>query len=212
MNSNPRQLPVTSDPALECYADEVAWLESQLEGIRPRDVTAFYGSSSIRLWESLHDDFPGVRLVNLGFGGSTLEACAHYFERLVGRVKPKAIVLYAGDNDLASGHRPERVVASFARLVEQLDREHAEIPFTFISIKPSPARWVLRSWIREANAKIADITAARSRSYYVDVYEPMLTAEGKPRPELYVEDGLHLSPAGYQLWTEILLRQPNPIF
>ena len=121
----------------------------------PRSVirSLFMESSSIRLWSTLAQDFPGERVVNLGFGGSTMEACASFFERLVVPYSPRALVLYAGDNDLGDGKRPEAVEGYYQTLSDKVRRYLGPIPFAYISIKASPARhYLIDSIIRDERA------------------------------------------------------------
>jgi lysophospholipase L1-like esterase len=172
----------------------------------------FYGSSSIRLWSYLAKDLGDPRIVNLGFGGSTLAACAHFFERLVVPRKPGSLVLYAGDNDLGDGRSSDEVVASFRELLGKVDAMLGPIPFAFISIKPSPARWSLIDEIRSVNATILNDLKARPNSTSIDIFDAMLGANGRPRPELFAEDGLHLSESGYRVWTEQILIHRDAIF
>src|ERR1043166_8566108 len=107
----------------------------------PRDAVLFYGSSSIRLWTTLAQDFAGVPLVNHGFGGSTLADCIGEMERLVFPLQPRAIVLYAGDNDLDQGAQPEDVLARFQAFVKSAHERLGKIPILFLSVKPSPIRF-----------------------------------------------------------------------
>lgn len=187
------------------YEEEVQYLERARDANPLPDApVVFYGSSSIRLWDSLADDFPTLRPINLGFGGSTMEACAWFFERLVVPYHPRSLIVYAGDNDLGDGHPPDKVVQSFRELRQKTLLNLGCIPFTFVSIKPSPARWYLINEIRRTNDQIRHYLSDRSTDYYIDVFSAMLDERGQPRPELYVEDGLHMSAAGYRLWTEIL--------
>src|SRR4051812_38102470 len=124
------------------------WLEGEVRDIerttarRPpaNGQAAFYGSSSIRLWDDLAADLGSSRVVNRGFGGSTLEACGYFFERVIPPLKPCSLVVYAGDNDLGDGKRPSDVLASFLALMDKVNRYLSGVPFAFISIKPSPAR------------------------------------------------------------------------
>jgi lysophospholipase L1-like esterase len=174
-------------------------------GSGPMRPIVFYGSSSIRLWSSLGEDLGDPGIVNLGFGGSTLADCAHYFERLVVPRQPRSLVVYAGDNDLGEGRSPLEVFESFRDLIRKVDAHLGPIPFAFLSIKPSPARWPMTDAIRSANALIHQEIRLRPNSDYIDVFGPMLGPNGRPRPELYAEDGLHLSPAGYRLWTDQVL-------
>ena len=161
----------------------------------------FTGSSSIRLWTTLAADFPGFRTVNRGFGGSQIEDAIANVARLVIVHKPAQVVFYSGDNDVAAGKSPSTVAADYKRFVDAI---HAQLPGTrvvIIAIKPSPARWALVDRIKETNTLVREIVARDSRRLaFVDVFTPMLGADGKPRPELYVADGLHMTRAGYAIW------------
>ena len=196
---------------MEWYEAEVRAMEQARDAAPHQGVVVFYGSSSIRLWNSLQEDFKGIDVVNAGFGGSTLAACVYFFDRLVVPYQPRALVLYAGDNDLGDGKSPEEVLESFRALLGKMT-QLGPIPLAFISIKLSPARWHLADAIRRANEMIRQELSARPSSCYIDVVPAMLGSDGKPRPELFTPDGLHLSPAGYRIWTEILLTYRDRIF
>lgn len=190
---------------MEWYEPEVQALErARAAQPLPQDVVAFYGGSSIRLWETLTADFPTINVINLGFGGSTLAACVWFFERLVVPYQPRAIVFYAGDNDLGDGQQPAEVIHSFCTLLDKIDTHLGPTPFAFISIKPSLARWNLIDKIRQTNEMIQHELAMRQRGYYIDIFPYMLGGDGQPRPDLFAEDGLHLSPAGYYIWKKVV--------
>jgi imidazolonepropionase-like amidohydrolase/lysophospholipase L1-like esterase len=164
----------------------------------------FVGSSSIRLWTSLATDFPTVATINRGFGGSELSDAVYFADRIVTPYRPRLIVLYAGDNDLAAGKTPARVLADFQAFVARVRRTLPATPITFISIKPSIARLALTDQIRETNRLVRDYVKTDGTLRYVDVFSAMLDANGQPRRELYREDGLHMTPAGYALWRDAL--------
>ncbi len=190
---------------MEWYEEEVRALErARAANPPPPNPIVFYGSSSIRLWTSLADDFPTLKPINLGFGGSTLAACVWFFERLVVPYRPRRLVVYAGDNDLGDGQQPDHVVGSFRALVHKIVIHLGSIPVTFMSIKPSPARLGLFNAIVQTNETIRYTIAERDGFSYVDIFHPMLDDARRPRPELYAEDGLHLSAAGYRVWTQVL--------
>jgi lysophospholipase L1-like esterase len=170
----------------------------------PRDAVLFVGSSSIVRWKSLARDFPEVRVVNRGFGGSELADSVHYLDRLVLPHQPRVVVLYAGENDLQAGATAEEVHARFQAFRQGL---HAALPQTrlvFIAIKPSPSRAKIRAQIDHTNALIAATCREDPRLAFADVVPPMLDAAGQPRPELFVADRLHLSEAGYAVWRPIV--------
>lgn len=173
---------------------------------------AFYGSSSIRLWETLQQDFPGIPVVNLGFGGSTLAACVHFFERIVLPWRPRSLVFYAGDNDLGDGRSADEVIASYHLLMAKIGAELGPIRFGFLAIKPSPARWHLLEAIRRVNAAVRSDLALRAGGCYVDVFTAMLAEDGSARRELFAEDGLHLSRLGYAVWQAEVDRHREQLF
>jgi len=165
----------------------------------------FVGSSSIRLWEGLEAAFDAQpQVLKRGFGGSRLADCAEFVDLLVLPYKPRLIVVYAGDNDLAEGATPQEVLDRFKRFV---DGVRAELPGTriaYLSIKPSPLRAALLEQAREANALIADYARAGDNLDFIDVYSRMLDAQGQPRRELYGSDMLHLNADGYALWRGVI--------
>lgn len=171
--------------------------------------TIFYGSSSIRLWENLYDDFKEFAPVNLGFGGSTLEACVYFFDRIVTPVQSaQKLIVYAGDNDLGDGKSPEEVFQFFTQLKILLHIHFPYIPVYYISIKPSISRWHINDCITQLNNLIADnIKNENNHLRFINIYDAMLTGDGYPNKEYFEEDGLHLSKEGYEVWKQILLTQ-----
>jgi lysophospholipase L1-like esterase len=198
---------------MEWYEDDVRALEN-LRSSRPAvaDPVVFYGSSTIRLWTTIARDLGDSRVVNLAFGGSTLEACGCFFERLVPPESPVSLVTYAGDNDLGDGRNPEQVLTYFRDLASKVQRRLPGIPFGFISIKPSPARFGIIGRISRTNEYIRREIERYPNAWYIDIFDAMLNRAGEPRAELFLEDGLHLSPAGYELWTRLLKPYRKQIF
>ncbi len=191
------------------YEDEVGQLDKKLRNSSPNSVI-FYGSSTVRLWTGLEQDFPDVKPINAGFGGSTLAACAWFFERLIVPAKPRALVLYAGDNDLGDNRHPEEVYLSFCALAAKIQRDLPDTDVTFVSIKPSPSRWHIVEQIRAANRYIENEIKRLPRFSFVDLTPVMLTPDGEPRKELYQADGLHMNADSYALWRrELTAHVPN---
>jgi lysophospholipase L1-like esterase len=186
------------------YDDEIKRLEREREALTFSPDTIFYGSSSIRQWTDLADDFKNLSVVNLGFGGSTLAACTWFFDRLTSDYQPDRIIIYAGDNDLADGRHPQEVFLFFKQLIESVKKKYGAMPCYFISLKPSIARWGLIEQFKYTNEIISEEIIKHPDWTWVDIFTPMLNAEGKPNPEYFVEDGLHLNKKGYQLWKTIL--------
>jgi len=165
----------------------------------------FVGSSSIRLWDGLESQF-GARpvIIKRGFGGSRLSDCTHHLDRLVTRYQPRLMLVYEGDNDVAEGRTPLEILQSFQAFVDGVHRKLPATRIAFISIKPSPLRHELLPQIREANALIRDYTGSQQTLEYIDVFTPMLDADGAPRADLFRADALHLNDAGYALWKRVI--------
>ena len=162
------------------------------------------GSSSIRLW-NVKESFPGLPVVRRGFGGSQLADSVRYAGRIVVPCKPRMVVLYAGDNDIASGKSPEEVSRDFGRFVAVVRGALPETRIVYISIKPSIQRWHLAAAMRRANALIQAMVKEDPALGFVDVWPAMLGEDGRPRRDLLAEDGLHLNAEGYRLWSRLLL-------
>ncbi|MDB5294661.1 MAG: hypothetical protein JWO31_644 [Phycisphaerales bacterium] len=170
----------------------------------------FYGSSSVRLWKTLTDDYAGYPVLNRGFGGSMAADAVLYVERVVVPARPSTIVFYEGDNDLNAGRKPEQILAdyqTFAKLV------HAKLPDTkilYVSIKPSPKRLDQLPLQRKMNEMTAAWIAKLKdqRLAFADVFTPMLDANGRPRGELFGPDMLHMNRDGYKLWTSVIGLKP----
>ena len=166
----------------------------------------FLGSSSIRLWETLAEDFPGVRVLNRGFGGSETADATAFVDRIVTPYRPDAIVFYEGDNDLANGKSPEQVAADFSAFVDRVRADLPDVPIGYIAIKPSPARLNLLEAGRAANEAIEAYAEDHEGITFIDVVRPMLDTDGQPRGELFRDDRLHLNAEGYTLWRRVVGR------
>jgi len=186
----------------------------------PRGGIVFTGSSTIRFWKTLERDMAPLPALNRGFGGAHLAHVSRFAPRIVLPYAPVGVVLYCGDNDLGAwtGKDSDTIVGDFERFAETV---HEALPRTrihFVSIKPSRLRRAQWSEQQRANARIEAIARAHDRIEYVDVATPMLGGADVPPRELFAWDGLHLSGAGYALWTRVLrplllrdyVRPPSP--
>jgi len=145
-----------------------------------------------------------MQAINRGFGGSQITDSVRYMSRILVPYQPKAVVFYAGDNDIVSGKSPETVLADYGRFVSGVHKALPATSIIFVAIKPSIARWKLAEKMRKANGLIRDFAKKDARLSYVDIDTPMIGEDGKPRPELFAPDGLHLNDAGYELWTKLV--------
>jgi lysophospholipase L1-like esterase len=187
------------------YEDEIKGLENMRAKITHEPETLFYGSSSIRLWAGLNNDLSEFKPVNLGFGGSTLAACTWFFDRVMMGYQPKRLVLYAGDNDLGDGRHPEEVFIFFQQFAARAAKRFGSLPCYFISLKPSINRWNMVDQFNFTNQIIsAEIKNNQPNWHWIDIFSAMLNADGHPNREYYLDDGLHLSESGYQVWKNII--------
>lgn len=161
----------------------------------------FTGSSYIKRWTNLVADFPGLPVVNRGFGGCQLADVHHYADRIVIAYAPREVVIYAGGNDINAKKSPEIVFGDFVALMQKLRASLPHARLVFISCPPSPKRWAQTANIRKANSLIA-IYCRRHDITFVNTFDLMLGADGLPRTDIYVEDQLHMNANGYAIWAE----------
>ncbi|UXP33444.1 GDSL-type esterase/lipase family protein [Reichenbachiella agarivorans] len=189
------------------FQDEIDALKEKVTKLPPNDTVAFYGSSTIRLWESLEGDLADKKAVNLGFGGSSYQWCLFYFERLFENFLPKSYVLYGGDNDLSIGQSPSDVLMNFSLLYEKIKRHSPHAPITVISIKPSPSREYLLPKIIQTNELLRTFVDEHDNMHWIEIFEHMLSPDGRPKTDLFVEDMLHLNLKGYKIWKQQVREQ-----
>lgn len=177
----------------------------------PPDGLLLVGSSSIRLWAHLPQDLQvGPVLINRGFGGSTMADCHLLVQQLVVQYRPRQVIVYAGENDLAEGRTPAQVLESFQGFVRAVRAELPHVRLAYVSIKPSPARAQLMPQVREANALLQAYVQTLPQADFIDVFTPMLGAHGEPRAELFGPDRLHMSAQGYALWRSVIAPYVQP--
>lgn len=180
----------------------------------PQDAVLFIGSSTIRLWRTLAQDFPGQRVINRGFGGSEILDATHFAGRVIFPYAPRMIFLRAGGNDLSRGKSPEQVFADFREFVAKVHAKLPETEIVFISINPSLARWGQREKDKALNALIQEFVRGKPWLKYIETYPMVLGDDGRPRAELFVADQLHFNAAGYALLADkvrpFLPHSPTP--
>jgi lysophospholipase L1-like esterase len=186
--------------------------EASIEGYEASDAVTppapgsivFVGSSSILFWNTLDQDMSPMPVLNRGFGGSVIEHVTHFSDRIVLPYEPSAIVLYAGDNDIAYLLSADCVLRDFEAFVAHIHEAAPGTPIYFISIKPSPSRMGLWVDMDRANQLIEARTTMDAALHFIDVSQAMFDEQGEPRGEFFLEDGLHMTAAGYELWTSIV--------
>lgn len=175
-----------------------------------RDPVVFTGSSSVRMWDTLARDFPGVAVMNRGFGGSQVRDAVHYADQVALRYRPRLVVIYAGDNDINAGRSPDQVLADMQAFAARLRRDLPGVRIGYLAIKPSPSRLEQLPRQQAANRLVRDWAATQAGIDFIDVATPMLDADGRPREDLFLGDRLHLNAVGYALWRGIVAPYLEP--
>ncbi len=199
-------LPARAEPpAANRFEKEIAAYEAadQLKP-PPQGAIVFTGASGIRLWKTLAQDFPGLVVVNRGFGGSQLADSVHFAGRIVIPYHPKTVVIHAGGNDINAGRTPEQVLADFEAWVVKVRAALPGVRIVYLGQGPSPARWTQREKQMQANQLVRDFIAKGKNMAFVDIWASSLGADGLPRPELYVADKLHPSAESYRIRGELI--------
>jgi lysophospholipase L1-like esterase len=169
----------------------------------PKGCILFVGSSSIRFWSTLKTDFPGLPVVNRGFGGSELADSVHFADRIVFPYEPREVVVYAGANDLAKGKSPEIVLGDFAALFTKIHERLPNSRVVLIATAPNPSRWANVGNMRKFNS-LAREYCQQHGAIFVDVFSLMLGPDGQPKPDIFRDDRLHMNAKGYAIWKEAL--------
>jgi hypothetical protein len=200
--SRPAQGTETNHNFAQWEKEIAAFEQSDLTNPPPKDGVEFIGSSMIRRWTTLAQDFPGQPVFNRGFGGSEILDSTHFAPRMIFPYAPRMIVFRAGGNDLWAGKTPEQVFADFQEFTAVV---HAKLPATeivFLSWSPTPSRWKQHESEKELNELVKNFAAHASNLQYIEAYDLPLGPDGLPRPELFVADQLHFNADGYKLLTE----------
>jgi lysophospholipase L1-like esterase len=201
--SSPAAIYAQKSAGPERWEKDIAAYEAQDKtNPPPKGGIVFIGSSTIRRWTSLPQDYPDHKVINRGFGGSQIADAAHFADRIVIPYAPRAVFLRAGGNDLNAGKSVDQVFNDFKDFVAKI---HAKLPETdiyYISLSPSIARWQQADKEKALNAMVQSYIASKPHLKYIETYDMVLGADGQPRPELFVEDKLHFNAEGNKLLAE----------
>ena len=171
-----------------------------------KNAILFIGSSSFTNWRDVQDYFPKLKIINRGFGGSTLQDVIRYANDIIIPYHAKQIVIYCGENDFAASDTVtiEMVVNRFKQLFSFIRQHYKNVPIAYISMKPSPSRQQLMHKFLYANKAIKNFLQAKRKTAFIDVYHAMLDAAGKPVNDIFIEDNLHMNAKGYHIWQKII--------
>ncbi|RYY59894.1 MAG: G-D-S-L family lipolytic protein [Chitinophagaceae bacterium] len=164
------------------------------------------GSSSFTIWKDVQDYFPGYPIINRAFGGSTLKDQIRWVKEVVYPYNPKQILVYCGENDLAASDTltAASVIGRFQTLYSLIRKKYPKVPIYFVSLKPSPSRALLLDKMIAVNAGVKAFLAKQKNTGFIDVYSQMIDDEGKPKPELFRDDNLHMKKEGYLIWQRVI--------
>ncbi|MGD2133768.1 MAG: GDSL-type esterase/lipase family protein [Maricaulaceae bacterium] len=191
-------------PADAPFAEAITGFVQADAAAPPADCSVlFVGSSSIRFWTTVAEDFPELSVINRGFGGSQTEHVIRYFNHIVAPYRPAKIVFYEGENDINAGDSTDSVISEFETFMDMKTAALGATPVYFISIKPSIARFEELAAQAEANERLAAIAANRPDMTFINVVDAMLDEDGQPK-DIFVADDLHMNADGYAIWTEIV--------
>jgi lysophospholipase L1-like esterase len=181
--------------------------------VEPKEGIVFTGSSSIKKWETLIDDMAPLPVANRGFGGAIIRQVTYYSNRMLVPLKPKLLVFYCGENDIANDFNgPELPLKDFKTFVTTIRHKLPDVGILFVSMKPSPLRMQWWPKFQAANKMVKEYIATQKNMWYSDVTQAMLQRNGRPTPDLFLGDSLHMNAKGYALWTQILKPQVGRLY
>lgn len=163
----------------------------------------FTGSSSVRMWKNLQEQFPDVAIINSAFGGSRADQLLIHLDKTVLRFEPSKIFIYEGDNDINAGQEISLIMANLDDLVTQIHQKYPTTIVNLIAAKPSPSRWDKKASYEALNDLIRQYATTHDNVNIVNVWDIMLDDSGNPRTDIFIEDNLHMNDKGYALWKEI---------
>ena len=164
----------------------------------------FTGSSSIRMWTTLKEDFAGLPVVNRGIGGSMLPEVTAFVDRIITPSKPALVVVYCGANDIHAGRSADQVLHDFQAFVKAIHTPLPTARIAFISIGTNPSRWAEVETVKKANRAIREYVGTDSTLDFIDVFPQMLGPDRLPKPDIFLDDRLHMNAKGYEIWREII--------
>ena len=192
------------------HADEInKFIEADAKQMPPQGAVLFIGSSSIRYWDTLAQDFPEIPVINRGFGGSLVEESTRYADRIAIPYKPKMIVMFAGTNDLDYGNKtPQQVFDDYKAFVAKVRESLPGVRMVYLSISPTKSRWKEEEKVLQANHLIQDWmilnNSPTNKLNFINTHDELLTANGQPPVNLERDDGLHFNKEGYKVWTALM--------
>ncbi|WP_276503851.1 GDSL-type esterase/lipase family protein [Terrimonas pollutisoli] len=197
---------IAQDQKPAFWNDIQAFKKTDSLSFPPKNAILFVGSSSFTRWTDVQQYFPSHPIINRGFGGSTLVDVIRFADDIIFPYQPKQIVIYCGENDIASSDTVTAKMAldRFKTLFQLIRSKLPDVPILFVSFKPSPSRWEMRDRMTRANELIRKFLKKNKNTVFVNVWNPMLGQDKKPEQEFFVEDNLHMTARGYAIWQKLI--------
>lgn len=195
----------SDDPLV--WKEDIAALKADDLNVSPGQAVLFVGSSSIRFWDALEEDMAPIPVIKKGFGGAKMRDIIHYAEDLILPYQPKAIVLFAGTNDIsgrANDKSPEQLFQDFKELAQLLEQRLPNTPLYFLAMTPTTTRWEVWPEVDKANRLIQAYAEEKEQIRYIDTTYFFINEQGQPNEDLLWWDGVHLNTSGYRLWTLLI--------
>lgn len=199
---------------IKCYTAQAQPFINEIKAFRkadslttpPKNVVLLVGSSSFTKWKDVQDYFPAHTMLNRGFGGSSLTDLIFYANDVLLKYKPKQILIYCGENDIAGSSivTADTVFERFKTVYSTIRSKFKKVPIAFISMKPSPSREKYAEVMQKGNALIKLFMEQQKRASYIDVYSSMLDANGKALTHIFISDKLHMNAEGYKIWQGVI--------
>ncbi|MBW9120475.1 hypothetical protein JNB63_10235 [Microbacterium trichothecenolyticum] len=192
----------------QAYEERVREIERTLGNPAPQGVVLLTGSSYFENWHTSESDLAPLDTVNVGIGGTKIGEQIALFDRLVVPFHPRALVVYAGSNDISGlpllTKDPDTVVARVKEYVHLVHDRFPDLPVYYVAITEAPSRENVRDSIVRANTLLREWADEAGEMTFIDTAPELLTADGDIDASLFVEDRLHLNEQGYEKFSAVI--------
>lgn len=185
------------------FPDFIRWAIEDSGKTYGKDAVLCLGSSSMRMWKTIHKDLSPVEIIHRGFGGSTMREVVA-FGRFFAKYNVGRIVIYEGDNDMMGSGTPEQFYRNCVEFVKVIRETNNETEFFFISPKPSVSRWKFKDKFIKGGELLKKMCAEDDKLHYIDVWTSMCDENKEVKKDIFLKDNLHMNSKGYKIWTDVV--------
>ena len=189
--------------AQHAFENEIKSYEKQDSISMPaKGQILFIGSSSFRIWKTFSTDLAGIPAFNRGFGGSTMTDALYYFDRMVVKYAPSAVVVYEGDNDLAKGKSIEELAKEYEDFSNRLKKALPKTKLVYLAVRPSLSRIAIVDKQKQFNVWLEKYCKSQKGRFFLDMHSPFYLPDGiTVMPDIFIADRLHLNEKGYLIFS-----------